>query len=42
MAAKIFLYLPEGLKMPALGLGTFDVSFEYSKFHQRQLKLTVV
>jgi diketogulonate reductase-like aldo/keto reductase len=29
MAAKTFLNLPGGVKMPALGLGTFDVSLEH-------------
>jgi diketogulonate reductase-like aldo/keto reductase len=30
MAANVFLDLPGGLKMPALGIGTWQVSLEYS------------
>jgi hypothetical protein len=31
MAAMTFLNLPGGVKMPALGIGTFDVSLEHTK-----------
>jgi hypothetical protein len=31
MAANKYLILPGGLKMPALGFGTFDVSFKHTK-----------
>jgi diketogulonate reductase-like aldo/keto reductase len=32
MAVNVFLNLPGGLKMPSLGLGTWEVSFKYFKF----------
>jgi hypothetical protein len=31
MAAMTFLNLPGDVKMPALGIGTFDVSLEHTK-----------